>query len=67
LFLVPDKPSLVKVGNCIRPNDTVCVIGSMQIKAEVEKAQVESKIAEILVQDGESLEYGQVLMRINTV
>jgi acetyl-CoA carboxylase biotin carboxyl carrier protein len=42
----------------------VCIIEAMKLMNEIE-AEVSGQVMEILVQNGEPVEYGQPLMRIN--
>jgi acetyl-CoA carboxylase biotin carboxyl carrier protein len=60
----PDEPSFVAVGDRIRSGQTVCIIEAMKIMNEIE-AEVTGEVVEILVRTGESVEYGQALMRVN--
>lgn len=60
----PDEAPFVEVGDRIRPGQTVCIIEAMKLMNELE-AEVSGEIVEILVQNGEPVEYGQALMRVN--
>ncbi len=60
----PDEPPFVEVGDRVRGGQTVCIIEAMKLMNELE-AEVAGEIMEILVQNGEPVEYGQVLMRVN--
>ncbi|MGE5659297.1 MAG: acetyl-CoA carboxylase biotin carboxyl carrier protein [Actinomycetota bacterium] len=60
----PDEPSFVEVGDRVRIGQTVCIIEAMKLMNELE-AEVSGQVMEILVQNGEPVEYGQTLMRIN--
>ena len=60
----PAEPPFVEVGDRIRSGQTVCIIEAMKLMNEIE-AEVSGRVIEILVQDGEPVEYGQPLMRIN--
>ena len=46
---------------CIR--DRLCIIEAMKVMNEI-KAELEGTIVEILVSNGEAVEYGQPLFRI---
>ncbi len=59
----PDKPPFVKIGDAINEGDVVCIIESMKLMNEI-NSELSGKIAEILVKDGDPVEYGQKLMRI---
>lgn len=60
----PGEPPFVEVGDRVRLGQTVCIIEAMKLMNEIE-AEVSGQILEILVQNGEPVEYGQPLMRIN--
>ena len=59
----PDAPPFVKVGDKIAAGDVVCIIEAMKFMNEV-NSEIAGTVAEILVQDGEFVEYGQELFRI---
>ncbi|KOP22736.1 carboxylesterase [Hapalosiphon sp. MRB220] len=60
----PGEAAFVEVGDRIRSGQTVCIIEAMKLMNEIE-AEVSGQVVEILVQNGEPVEYGQPLMRIN--
>lgn len=60
----PGEPSFVEVGDRIRPRQTVCIIEAMKLMNEIE-AEVSGQVVEILVNNGEPVEFGQPLMRVN--
>ncbi|NJR41238.1 MAG: acetyl-CoA carboxylase biotin carboxyl carrier protein [Leptolyngbyaceae cyanobacterium CSU_1_4] len=62
----PDEPAFVRVGDRIRLGQTVCIIEAMKLMNELE-AEVAGEVVEILTQNGEPVEYGQVLMRVKSV
>ncbi len=59
----PDEPPFVEVGEHISSGQTVCIIEAMKLMNELE-AEVSGQVVEILVQNGEPVEFGQVLMRV---
>ena len=59
----PDKPAFVEVGAEVGADDPVCIIDVMKMFSRV-PAGVAGRVAEILVQDGQLVEHGQVLMRL---
>lgn len=59
----PDEPPFVNVGERVRVGQTVCIIEAMKLMNEIE-AEVAGEILEILVQNGEPVEYNQPLMRV---
>ena len=60
----PDEDPFVAVGDRINKGDTVCIIEAMKLMNEIE-AEVSGQVMEVSVQNGEPVEFGQVLMRIN--
>lgn len=60
----PGESSFVEVGDRVKSGQTVCIIEAMKLMNEIE-TEISGQVMEILVQNGESVEYGQPLMRIN--
>lgn len=60
----PGEAPFVEVGDRVRQGQTVCIIEAMKLMNEIE-AEISGQVMEILVQNGEPVEYGQPLMRIN--
>lgn len=60
----PDEPPFVEVGDRIRKGQAVCIIEAMKLMNELE-AEVGGEVVEILVQNGDPIEYGQLLLRLN--
>lgn len=59
----PDEAPFVKVGDSVSEGDVVCIIEAMKFMNEV-NSEVSGTITEILVKDGEFVEYGQELFRV---
>lgn len=59
----PDAEPFVSVGDVIRPGQVVCIIEAMKLMNEIE-ADVSGKVVEICVENGQTIEFGQVLMYI---
>lgn len=59
----PGSPPLVKVGDQLSTNSTICIIEAMKVMNEIH-AEMSGTVLEILVQNGESIEYGQPLLKI---
>lgn len=59
----PEKPTFVKVGDTVNAGDVVCIIESMKLMNEI-NSEFSGKVAEIYAKDGQAVEYGQKLMRI---
>lgn len=62
----PNVPSFVKIGTKVQPNTVVCVLEAMKLFSEIE-AQTEGEIVEILVKDGDFVEYGQPLFKVKPI
>lgn len=62
----PDAPSFVDVNDIVEIGATLCIIEAMKLMNEIE-AEKKYKIREILVKDGTTVEYGQVLFRVEPV
>lgn len=60
----PDEPPFVDIGSRIQKGQVVCIIEAMKVMNEIE-AEVSGEIVEVLVQNGQPVEYGQPLMRVN--
>jgi acetyl-CoA carboxylase biotin carboxyl carrier protein len=60
----PNEAPFIQVGGRIHKGDTVCIIEAMKLMNEIE-TEVSGQVVEILVQNGEPVEYGQPLVRIN--
>lgn len=54
----PDAATYVVAGQEVDPNDVVCIIEAMKVMNEI-KAEVKGRIKEILVKNGEPVEFGQ--------
>lgn len=62
----PKAEPFVKVGSKVTPNTVVCILEAMKLFSEIE-AEVEGEITEVLVNDGEFVEFGQPLFKVKTV
>ena len=59
----PDSEPYVKVGSSVNENTVVCIVEAMKLFNEIE-AEVEGEIVQVLVKDGELVEYGQPLFLV---
>jgi acetyl-CoA carboxylase biotin carboxyl carrier protein len=59
----PDAQPFVKVGDAVTPTSIVCIIEAMKLMNEIE-SEVSGSIAEVLVTNGQLVEYGQPLFRV---
>ncbi|MFS8185658.1 acetyl-CoA carboxylase biotin carboxyl carrier protein [Rossellomorea marisflavi] len=59
----PESGAYVKLGSKVDENSVVCIVEAMKLFNEIE-AEVKGEIAEILVKDGQLVEYGQPLFLV---
>ena len=59
----PDSEPYVEIGSEVRPQTVVCVIEAMKVMNEI-KAETSGTIAEVLVTNGQAVEFGEVLFRV---
>ena len=60
----PGKAPYVSTGKMVKKGDVVCIIEAMKCMNEIQ-AEEDGEIVEVLVKDGELVEYGQPLFKIN--
>jgi acetyl-CoA carboxylase biotin carboxyl carrier protein len=60
----PGESAFVEVGDRISQTQTVCIIEAMKLMNEIE-AEVSGQVMEIVVENGEPVEYGQTLMWVD--
>jgi acetyl-CoA carboxylase biotin carboxyl carrier protein len=60
----PGAASFVELGQAVKPGDTLCIIEAMKLLNEIE-AEVGGVVKEILVENGQPVEYGQPLFIID--
>lgn len=60
----PEKPPYVNVGDTVSKGDIVCIIEAMKFMNEV-TSEKSGKIAEVLVEDGQFVEFGEKLFRLS--
>ena len=59
----PEKPPYVEVGSTVAKGDVVCIIEAMKFMNEV-SSEESGKIVEVLVEDGEFVEFGAPLFSV---
>lgn len=59
----PDEDPFVEKGDEISESTVVCIVEAMKVMNEI-KAEMNGVIQEILVEDGESVEFGQPLFKV---
>ena len=59
----PDSEPFVSVGSSVAAGDVVCIVEAMKMMNEIE-SEISGKVVEICVEDGQPVEFGQVLMYV---
>ena len=59
----PDKPAYVAVGDVVKNGQVLCIIEAMKLMNEIESESA-GKVVQILVENGQPVEYGQPLFVI---
>ena len=59
----PDSPPFADVGSKVEEKSVVCIIEAMKIMNEIQ-AEVKGTIVEMLVENGQPVEYGQRLFKV---
>ena len=57
----PDSAPFVQVGDRVTPDTVICIIEAMKVMNEI-KAEKAGVVKEIVAQNGQPVEYGQVLI-----
>jgi len=60
----PESPNFIKVGDVIKPGDTVCVVEAMKLFNEIE-AEISGTVVKILAENANPVEYDQPLFLID--
>ena len=59
----PEAASFVEVGQSVHKGQVVCIVEAMKLMNEIE-SDLDGKVLEVMVGNGEHVEYGQPLFRI---
>lgn len=59
----PDSMPYVEVGTVVKKGTVLCIVEAMKLMNEIE-SEFDGKIVEVLVKDGELVDYGKPLFRI---
>ncbi|MDN5344272.1 MAG: oxaloacetate decarboxylase (Na+ extruding) subunit alpha [Clostridia bacterium] len=59
----PDAPPFVEVGTRVKPGQTLCIIEAMKLMNEL-TAETAGQVVEIQAENGQPVEYGQLLFRL---
>lgn len=61
----PTSPAYVEIGKRVSPGDSLCIIEAMKLMNEIE-ADFAGKIVQVLVENGQAVEFGEALFVIDT-
>jgi acetyl-CoA carboxylase biotin carboxyl carrier protein len=61
----PDSQPYVQVGDSVGPETTVCIVEAMKVFNEIQ-AEVSGKVVGVLVENGEPVEFGQPMFKVDT-
>ncbi len=61
----PESPAFVAVGDRIKTGGVVCIVEAMKVMNEIQ-AEVSGEVVEILVENGQAVEFDQPLFRVKT-
>ena len=61
----PDTKSYVEIGKPVDVGQVVCIIEAMKLMNEI-KSEVKGKVIEVLIENANSVEYGQALFMVET-
>ena len=61
----PESPPFVNVGDSVNTDTTVCIIEAMKVMNEI-PAELSGTIKEVLVENGDAVEYGQPLFKVKS-
>ena len=59
----PDADPYVKIGDTVEPEAIICIIEAMKVMNEI-KAEMHGEVVDILVENGDVIEFGQPLFLI---
>ena len=60
----PEAAAYVKVGDHVGPDSTVCIVEAMKVFNEI-PAGISGKVVAVLVENGEPVEFGQPLFKVD--
>ena len=59
----PESPPFADIGTTVNEDTVVCIIEAMKVMNEI-KAETSGVIAEVVVENGKPVQFGQVLFRV---
>jgi acetyl-CoA carboxylase biotin carboxyl carrier protein len=60
----PDDPPFVEVGQVVQPGQVLCIVEAMKLMNQI-KSEVAGRLVEILVKNGQAVEFDQPLFRVD--
>ncbi|MEZ6089914.1 MAG: acetyl-CoA carboxylase biotin carboxyl carrier protein [Pirellulaceae bacterium] len=61
----PESPTFVSVGDSVNADSTICIIEAMKVFNEI-PAEISGKVVAVLAKDGEAVEFGKPLFKVDT-
>lgn len=61
----PESPTFAAVGTKVTAETVVCIIEAMKVMNEIQ-SEISGTVTEVLVENGEAIEYGQPLFKVKT-
>ncbi len=62
----PEAPPFAEVGSRVKKGQVLCIVEAMKLMNEIE-SEIEAEVVEILVTNGQPVEYGEILFRLRPV
>jgi oxaloacetate decarboxylase alpha subunit len=59
----PEAPPYIKVGDQVKKGQTMCIVEAMKLMNKID-SEIDGEVVEIMVQNGDPVEYGQTLFLI---
>jgi acetyl-CoA carboxylase biotin carboxyl carrier protein len=61
----PESPVFAEVGTKVTAESVVCIIEAMKVMNEIQ-SEISGTITEVLVENGDAIEFGQPLFKVKT-
>ena len=59
----PEMANFVEVGSRVKQGQVLCIVEAMKVMNEIE-SEIDAEVVEVLVSNGQPVEYGEVLFRL---
>ena len=60
----PEDPAFVEIGQVVQPGQVLCIVEAMKLMNQI-KSEVSGRLVEILVKNGQAVEFDQPLFRVD--